>query len=84
MSAEESLPAVGQGAVGIECRLDDDHTRQLLAPLNHRHTELRVCAERAMNIRLEGVAKSRSVATLNWKVILYGYGRWWEHLMAAK
>ncbi len=84
MSAEESLPAVGQGAVGIECRLDDDHTRQLLAPLNHRHTELRVCAERAMNIRLEGGCQVRSVATLNWKVILYGYGRWWEHLMAAK
>ena len=54
MPAEESLPAVGQGAVGIECRLDDDFTRQLLAPLNHRVTELRVCAERAMNMRLEG------------------------------
>ncbi|MGP2517933.1 hydroxymethylbilane synthase [Yersinia sp. 2545 StPb PI] len=54
MPAEESLPAVGQGAVGIECRLDDDFTRQLLAPLNHRATELRVCAERAMNTRLEG------------------------------
>ncbi|VEB08922.1 porphobilinogen deaminase [Yersinia enterocolitica subsp. enterocolitica] len=43
-----------QGAVGIECRLDDNFTRQLLAPLNHRETELRVCAERAMNTRLEG------------------------------
>ncbi|AKA38576.1 hydroxymethylbilane synthase [Yersinia ruckeri] len=54
MSPEESLPAVGQGAVGIECRLDDNLTRALLAPLNHRPTELRVCAERAMNTRLEG------------------------------
>lgn len=54
MSPEESLPAVGQGAVGIECRLDDTLTRELLAPLNHRQTELRVCAERAMNTRLEG------------------------------
>ncbi|AWK15390.1 hydroxymethylbilane synthase [Candidatus Fukatsuia symbiotica] len=54
LTPEESLPAVGQGVIGIECRLDDDETRQLLAPLNHRPTELRVCAERALNIRLEG------------------------------
>jgi len=54
LSAEESLPAVGQGAVGIECRLDDAVTRALLAPLNHHVTEVRVRAERAMNTRLEG------------------------------
>lgn len=51
---EQSLPAVGQGAVGIECRLDDDVTRALLAPLNHPETAVRVGAERAMNTRLEG------------------------------
>lgn len=51
---EVSLPAVGQGAVGIECRLADDKTRRLLAPLNHKETALRVSAERAMNIRLDG------------------------------
>ncbi|KAA8996438.1 hydroxymethylbilane synthase [Affinibrenneria salicis] len=54
LSVEESLPAVGQGAVGIECRLQDARTRALLAPLNHRATALRVSAERAMNTRLEG------------------------------
>lgn len=54
LSPEQSLPAVGQGAVGIECRLDDQHTRTLLAPLNHTDTAVRVCAERAMNTRLEG------------------------------
>ncbi|MGP3229540.1 hydroxymethylbilane synthase [Serratia bockelmannii] len=54
LSAEECLPAVGQGAVGIECRLDDSVTRALLAPLNHAATETRVRAERAMNTRLEG------------------------------
>jgi len=51
---EVSLPAVGQGAVGIECRLDDTRTRALLAPLNHAETAIRVSAERAMNIRLDG------------------------------
>lgn len=51
---EVSLPAVGQGAVGIECRLNDSHTRALLMPLNHHETAVRVSAERAMNIRLEG------------------------------
>jgi len=51
---EVSLPAVGQGAVGIECRLDDARTRALLQPLNHDDTAVRVKAERAMNTRLEG------------------------------
>ncbi|MFV0547969.1 MAG: hydroxymethylbilane synthase [Limnobaculum xujianqingii] len=54
MTPEESLPAVGQGAVGIECRLNDQTTRELLAPLNDVATETRVIAERAMNARLEG------------------------------
>ncbi|WP_035346391.1 MULTISPECIES: hydroxymethylbilane synthase [Dickeya] len=54
LSPEQSLPAVGQGAVGVECRLDDDRTRALLAPLNHADTATRVQAERAMNTRLEG------------------------------
>lgn len=51
---EQSLPAVGQGAVGIECRLDDTRTHALLAPLHHHETAIRVQAERAMNTRLEG------------------------------
>jgi len=54
MPAEESLPAVGQGAVGIECRLDDAQTITLLAALNDEDTAVRVKAERAMNTRLEG------------------------------
>lgn len=54
LSPEQSLPAVGQGAVGIECRLDDAYTRQLLEPLNDKNTQTRVLAERAMNMRLEG------------------------------
>lgn len=54
MPAEESLPAVGQGAVGIECRLDDAQTIALLSALNDEDTAVRVKAERAMNTRLEG------------------------------
>ncbi|MEY8248332.1 MAG: hydroxymethylbilane synthase [Bermanella sp.] len=49
-----SLPAGGQGAVGIECRVDDATTKALLAPLNHPHTAHRVVSERAMNKRLNG------------------------------
>lgn len=51
---EQSLPAVGQGAVGIETRLDDTRIRALLEPLNHPETAQRVLCERAMNNRLEG------------------------------
>ncbi len=51
---EQSLPAVGQGAVGIECRLDDERLIKLLEPLNHTDTADRVKCERAMNLTLEG------------------------------
>ena len=49
-----SLPAIGQGAVGIECRINDDAINELIAPLNHSESRTRVLAERAMNNRLEG------------------------------
>ncbi|NVD08191.1 hydroxymethylbilane synthase [Vibrio sp. JPW-9-11-11] len=51
---EQSLPAVGQGAVGIECRLDDERLIKLLEPLSHQETTDRVLCERAMNLTLEG------------------------------
>ncbi|WP_445395197.1 hydroxymethylbilane synthase [Zobellella sp. An-6] len=54
LSPDESLPANGQGAVGIECRLDDPELLALLAPLDHHPTRLRVVAERAMNQGLQG------------------------------
>jgi hydroxymethylbilane synthase len=50
----ELLPAVGQGAVGIESRIDDQELLALLAPLHHQATALCVHAERAMNRRLQG------------------------------
>lgn len=54
LDTRESLPAVGQGAVGIECRSDDTRMHEFLAPLNHAETWTRVAAERAMNFRLQG------------------------------
>ncbi len=54
ISAEISLPAIGQGAVGIECRIDDTRINELLTPLHHIETAYCVRAERAMNNRLEG------------------------------
>ena len=54
LEPEVMLPAVGQGAIGIECRSDDLRVRELLAPLNDPKTHVRVQAERAMNHRLEG------------------------------
>jgi len=52
--AEFMLPAVGQGAVGIECREGDEETIALIEFLNHKDTHSRVAAERAFNHRLEG------------------------------
>lgn len=54
LPAEQSLPAVGQGALGIECRSDDTEIKKLLAPLIDEETNHCVLAERAMNTRLEG------------------------------
>ena len=50
----DSLPAIGQGAIGIECRADDERVNALLAPLHHEDTASCVRAERALNARLEG------------------------------
>jgi hydroxymethylbilane synthase len=51
---EISLPAIGQGAVGIECGIDDDFINSLIAPLNHSVTFICVRAERSFLQRLEG------------------------------
>ena len=54
LSPEESLPAVGQGALGIECRDGRPELVKLLAPLNHPATEACVKAERAFSRALNG------------------------------
>ncbi|WP_339488903.1 hydroxymethylbilane synthase [Pseudomonas sp. EL_65y_Pfl2_R95] len=54
ITVEDSLPAGGQGAVGIECRTADAEIHALLEPLNHPETAVRVTAERALNKRLNG------------------------------
>lgn len=51
---EVMLPAIGQGALGIELRVDDQRTHDWIAPLNHETTRLCVSAERAVNKQLDG------------------------------
>lgn len=54
LATSVSLPAIGQGAIGIECRIDDAKINQLLQALHHPATSICVSAERAMNARLNG------------------------------
>jgi hydroxymethylbilane synthase len=54
LEPEQSIPAVGQGAIGIECRIDDERVNKLIAPLHDQETASCVLAERAMNNRLMG------------------------------
>jgi hydroxymethylbilane synthase len=54
IAPEIMLPANGQGAVGIECRINDESIKALLAPLEDQETRIRVLAERAMNRALQG------------------------------
>lgn len=62
-----SLPAAGQGAVGIEFREDDDRVRDLLAPLHHELTATRVWAERAVVRRLDGGCDVPIAAYAEWE-----------------
>jgi hydroxymethylbilane synthase len=54
LEPEVSLPAIGQGAIGIECREEDIETREQINLLEDPATHLCVKAERAMNARLQG------------------------------
>ena len=58
MSVEEFLPAVGQGAIGVETRVDDTRTRELLARIDHADTSTAVACERAFLAALDGSCKT--------------------------
>jgi len=54
LSPEISLPAIGQGALGIECRVDDRELNDMIAFFNHTDSRTCVTGERALLRRLEG------------------------------
>ncbi len=54
LEPEECLPAIGQGAIGIEVRSDDKAVKELIEPLAHADTMSCIAAERAMNQALSG------------------------------
>ncbi len=58
LDVERSIPAVGQGIVGIECRTDDARSRDLASVLNDRTSQICITAERAFAQRLEGSCQS--------------------------
>jgi hydroxymethylbilane synthase len=58
MSAEEFLPAVGQGAIGIEVRADNSRLRDILAHIDHADTSTAVACERAFLAALDGSCKT--------------------------
>ena len=58
MSADEFLPAAGQGAIAVETREDDAETRALLAKIDHSDTSTTVAVERAFLAVLDGSCKT--------------------------
>lgn len=75
IAIEEMLPAVAQGAIGVECRADDGRIRDLLASLNHAATSQCVEAERAFLQILDGSCRTpiAGLATLeNGQLFLRG------------
>lgn len=58
LEPDTMLPAIAQGAVGIEIRAVDDATRELIAPLHHEETNTCVTAERAFLARLDGSCRT--------------------------
>ncbi|MEE8171904.1 MAG: hydroxymethylbilane synthase [Alphaproteobacteria bacterium] len=64
---EEMLPAVAQGAIGVECRADDDQTLAFLAALEHRESARCVAAERALLAALDGSCRTPIAALAEWR-----------------
>ena len=58
LSPEEMLPAVAQGAIGVECRKNDAHMGELLAAIHDAGTGTVVAAERALLARLDGSCRT--------------------------
>jgi hydroxymethylbilane synthase len=58
LDIDEFLPAVGQGAIGIETRADDSRTREMLGPINHADTFSALTAERAFLAVLDGSCRT--------------------------
>lgn len=54
LEPEQCLPAIGQGAIGVECRLDDARTQALIKVLDDPATHVAVATERAFNAHLHG------------------------------
>ena len=54
LNPDDSLPAVGQGALGIEIKVNDHEISSLIKPLIHKKTQIEVSAERALNATLQG------------------------------
>ena len=76
LSCELMIPAVGQGALGIQIREDDEETGNLIAPLNDRETEIAVKAERLFLEHLGGGCQTPMAAfcrVRSGKVVLQGF-----------
>jgi hydroxymethylbilane synthase len=58
LEKEQMLPAVAQGAIGIECRENDHRLRDLLSAINHPESNLRIRTERAMLAVLDGSCRT--------------------------
>lgn len=71
LSPDDMLPAICQGAIGIECREDDVKTRSWLAAINHTGTEICVAAERAFLAALDGSCRTpiAGLATINGDIL---------------
>jgi len=75
LSPDDSLPSVGQGALGIEIKANDDEISSLIKPLIHQKTQIEVNAERALNTTLQGgcsVAIGAFATSQNSKLTLSG------------
>lgn len=66
LEPESMLPSVGQGALGIECRLGDKFIEQVICRLNDKNSSVRNRAERAMNQQLQGGCQAPIAGYADW------------------
>jgi hydroxymethylbilane synthase len=73
IETEEMLPAIAQGAIGVETRMGDERMGVYLAPLHHEQTSICVAAERAFLAELDGSCRTpiAGLATLNGETLRF-------------
>ena len=84
LDVDVMLPQVGQAALAVECRADDDEVRSALERIEHGPTRRAVDAERGFLAELGGDCSLPAGAHATWPATACGSGAWWPRSTAPR